>query len=88
MEEKYSIGIIGAGYVGKAVYHGFSLNADIKIHDKIPELATSSLEDTVNSDFIYICLPTPMTKVDGGEIDLRTIDGVLEKINNIVKRNR
>ena len=85
MEKRPKIGIIGAGYVGKAVYNGFSLKADIKLYDIKPELSTASFGDTIDSDFIYICLPTPMKKVEGGEIDLSIIESVLKEIDKKVK---
>ena len=30
-----TIGIIGFGFVGKAVHHGFSLTHNIKVYDKV-----------------------------------------------------
>ena len=61
------IGIIGNGYVGGAVAHGFSPastgTAELRVHDKLPEKSLDTLEDTVNnSDFIFVCVPTPMNK--------------------------
>lgn len=63
-----NIGIVGFGFLGRAIAHGFSLHSNIKIYDKYDE-GYDSLEDTVhNSDFIFICVPTPMK--DNGEQDL------------------
>ena len=63
----YKIGIVGNGYVGGAVAHGFSPtstgNCDVRVYDKIPERSLNTLDDTVNkSDFIFVSVPTPMTK--------------------------
>ena len=48
----YNIGIIGRGFVGSAVAHGFSegvgYNAIIRIYDKDPSKSLNSLEDVVN----------------------------------------
>ena len=33
MDKKYNIGIIGLGYVGKAVLNGFSKNNNVFTHD-------------------------------------------------------
>ena len=76
------IGIIGNGFVGSAIVHGFALHADIKIFDVDPTRSTHTFEETVNtSDFIFICIPTPMKSVLGGQIDLTIMDDVFEKIS-------
>ena len=75
-----SIGVIGNGFVGSAIVHGFSLHADIKIYDKDPRKATHSFSEVVNSDFIFVCVPTPMRSVKNGKIDLSIMDSVLEDI--------
>ena len=54
---KYSIGIIGKGFVGNAVAQGFSSGSgyecNMYIYDKNPDLCQHSLEDVVsNSQFI------------------------------------
>ena len=62
------IGIIGKGFVGSAVAHGFSsqtgCDSDIKIYDKDPSRSINSLDETINeSDFIFLSLPIdPSTK--------------------------
>ena len=61
------IGIIGNGFVGSAVYFGFSpqtnCDADVKIFDTDPIKSTHSLEDTVNdSDFIFLSVPSNSNK--------------------------
>lgn len=56
------IGIIGNGFVGSAIMHGFILHVDdIMIYDKDPKRTTHSMEALVNnSDVIFICVPTPL----------------------------
>src|SRR3972149_6748901 len=55
---KFKIGIIGYGIVGQAVEYGFS-NYEIHIYDKYKDYET--LDDVVEkSDYIFICLPTPI----------------------------
>ena len=54
-----NIGIIGKGFVGSAVEHGFSCNenfrAKIKVYDINPELSSHSLSETINtSDCIFL----------------------------------
>ncbi len=83
------IGIVGNGYVGGAIAHGFSPtstgNAVVKVYDKLPERSLNSLEETVNdSDFIFVSVPTPMTKE--GAISLKYIDQVFQEINNVNER--
>lgn len=87
----YKIGIIGKGFVGNAVAHGFSsgsgYDADIYIHDKNPDLSQHSLEEVVsNSDFIFISVPTPSNK--DGSINLDIVHSVITDINSINTQNR
>jgi len=71
------IGIIGYGFVGKAIANGFNTEKNnIKFYDKY--VPSDSLKDVVeSSEFIFICLPTP-SKPD--RIDLSIIDENLEEI--------
>ena len=77
MEKVKKIGIIGHGFVGKAVDTGFSKNVDKILID--PKLGTS-FEDLVEfqPDFIFICVPTPMS--DDGSQDNSILLEVSEKI--------
>lgn len=81
-----NIGIIGKGFVGSAVAHGFSdacgYKAKIRIYDKDPSRSLNSLEETVNkSDFIFISVPTPAKS--SGEIDLSIIKSAVKEIEKI-----
>jgi len=59
MKDKY-ISIFGIGYVGGALYHGFSPFYNVKIYDKYKE-GYNTLSETVNtSRYIFICVPTPV----------------------------
>lgn len=85
-EKKVSIGIIGKGFVGTAVAHGFShqtgYGANIRIYDSNPEKSQNSLEDTVNnSEFIFLSVPTPADK--DGFNDLSIIKSVLVDIDSV-----
>lgn len=83
---KPKIGIIGFGFVGKAVVHGFCLHADLKIYDKFQD-GLNTLEETVNnSNIIFICVPTPM--MDDGSQDLSAIHDVMENINKITNKKK
>lgn len=75
------IGIIGNGFVGSAISHGFILHAeDIMINDKDSRKSTHSLEDLVKeSDVVFVCVPTPM--FESGECDLSIVDDVVDEIS-------
>ena len=75
MDKKEKIGIIGWGIVGHALSEGFK-DHEIHTYDKNKE--TESLEDVIKkSEFIFICVPTPMKK---GKIDLSIMDGEIAQI--------
>jgi len=78
-----NLGIIGYGFVGQAVANGFNVASggkdSIRYYDKYKE--TESLEDVCKkSDFIFICLPTPM-KDDESGIDLSIIHEVVAELS-------
>jgi nucleotide sugar dehydrogenase len=75
------IGIIGNGFVGSAIMHGFILHLDdIMIYDKDPKRSTHSMKDLVNkSDVIFICVPTPM--FESGECDLSIVESVTKELS-------
>lgn len=81
--KKYKFGVVGFGFLGTAIVHGFGLHADIKIYDKFMDY--DSLEDVVkHSEVIWIGLPTPMD-MQTGAMDLSIILENVEKINAMVK---
>lgn len=57
----YSIGIVGNGFVGNALYENFKLKFDTKVYDVLKEKRLNSLEETILSDVVFVCLPTPMS---------------------------
>jgi UDPglucose 6-dehydrogenase len=74
------IGIIGQGFVGNAVYQKFKKFYDTKTYD-LDESKCNSTEEKViiDSDIIFICLPTPMN-IDGScSVDI--IDSTVRKIS-------
>ncbi|MDD5147168.1 MAG: nucleotide sugar dehydrogenase [Candidatus Daviesbacteria bacterium] len=77
------LGIIGYGIVGQALAYGFSQpeikdKYEIKFYDKYKN--TESLESVVaSSEFIFICLPTPMKEDESG-IDLSIIEENIKEI--------
>ncbi len=82
--EGWNIGLIGFGFLGTALAHGFGLHANIRIYDKYKS-GFDTIEDTVkNSEFLFFCLPTPMFD-DNGEQDLAILEGAVKEVHDIVK---
>lgn len=76
--EKDNIGIVGFGFLGRALAHGFYLHTDIKIYDKYDN-TYDTLEETVNrSEFIFVGVPTPMH--DDGSQDLSSMDDAVKSV--------
>ncbi len=75
------LGIIGNGFVGSAIMHGFIFHVDdIMIYDKDPKRSTHSMKELVNnSDVVFICVPTPM--FESGECDLSIVENVTEALS-------
>ena len=74
-----TIGIVGYGIVGQAVEYGFK-SEKIFIYDKYKNYL--SLEEVCqNSEFIFICVPTPILE-DGSGIDLSIVE---ENVDQIAK---
>ena len=71
------IGIIGYGFVGKALENG--LNKDVDFIKIDPKLNTdiNDLEDH-KPEIVFICLPTPMN--DDGSQNISIVDEVIKKI--------
>ena len=77
------IGIIGNGFVGSAILHGFILHVeDILIYDKDPQRSTHGLEEVVDScNVIFLCVPTPMYET--GECDLSIVHDVVSRVSTM-----
>ena len=81
-----SIGIVGKGFVGSAVQHGFSpsvgCDAEVRVYDKDPSRSLHSLDETINkSDFVFVSVPTPSKK--NGSIDLTILESALSDIADV-----
>ncbi len=80
-----NIGIIGYGFVGQAVANGFNVASGgrdtIRFYDKYKD--TQSLEEVIEkSEFIFICLPTPMEDDESG-IDLSIIETMMKEVTRL-----
>ena len=75
-----SIGIIGNGFVGSAIAAAFGLVADVYVYDIDDKKRTHTFQEVIqNSEFIFICVPTPMCEASG-KIDLLPIKSVFADI--------
>lgn len=72
------IGIIGYGFVGESQAFAFSPIADVKVFDIDRTKATHTLNEVLQQDFIFVCLPTPMK--ESGEQDLSYIENFFGNI--------
>lgn len=73
---RYKVGVIGSGFVGEAQAYAFSPTADVRVYDIDTLRATHSKDEVDESDFIFVCVPTPMRK-DGSQ-DTLFIENVFE----------
>ena len=74
---KYTVGIIGNGFVGESQAFAFSPTANIKIYDVDPLRSMNTLEEVCQSDFVFVCVPTP---IKDGKHDLSYIRDVFSKV--------
>jgi len=81
--KNYKVGIVGQGYVGKALKVGFkSDNIEINTYDKYlsDQSTVKDLNElTLSSNIIFICVPTPMKK--NGECFTGIVEEVIKDIN-------
>ena len=72
-----TVGIVGNGFVGESQIFAFSPTNEIRVYDIDPLKSTHRKEETHKSDFIFVCVPTPMN-TDGRQ-DLSFIEKVFEE---------
>ena len=83
MKKNVSVGIVGNGFVGNAVYQNLRDKARCKVFDVDKNRCLSPLEEVIHQDFIFVCLPTPMKST--GECDLSILDNFFEYLpDNLV----
>ena len=76
------IGIIGLGYVGKAVREYFKNKISVFSFDVNSTGTESSLVNLAKkSDLLFICLPTPMNQ--NGSCNIEIVESVLQELNNL-----
>jgi UDPglucose 6-dehydrogenase len=80
----YKVGIIGYGFVGKAVYASYHNGLNITMSDVIDPLvpeATGSYETLNNKDAVYVCVPSPQSA--DGSCDVSILLDVMSKLKQI-----
>lgn len=78
------LGIIGMGVVGGAISHGFRLiGHDVTGYD-LKDSPPASIEDLLESDAIFICVPTPQN-IDGS-CDSSRVEGVVTQLARLAYR--
>jgi UDPglucose 6-dehydrogenase len=73
---RYKVGIIGNGFVGESQAFAFSPTSEVRIFDIDPLKSTHTLDEVQESDFVFVCVPTPMKK-DGSQ-DISYIENVFD----------
>ena len=76
---KPTIGIIGNGFVGEAQAFAFSPVCNVKVYDLDPLKSTHTLKQTHDSDFVFVCVPTPM--YEDGNQNLEFVQEVFKHAN-------
>lgn len=76
-----NIGVIGYGFVGRATGEGFSTNPENKVFwfDKFKESQNTLDEVIENSEFIFVCVPTPIFD-DYSGMDMSIVEGVIDEV--------
>ena len=75
------IGIVGNGFVGNAIYQNVRDKVDTKVYDIDPIRSLNTLEEVVDQEFIFVCLPTPMKK--DGSCDLSILEKFFQDIEDM-----
>lgn len=77
---KKNIGIIGNGFVGKAQSYAFGTTNKIYVFDTNSSKSNATIDEVHNSDYIFICVPTPMNK--NGSQDVSYLEEVFKYSKN------
>jgi len=75
-----TVGIIGNGFVGNAIYQNFKDRISTKVFDVFPEKTLNSYDEVLSCDVIFVCLPTPM--MEDGTCDTSYIFNFFNEVPN------
>lgn len=70
------IGVIGNGVVGNATARVWMEHAEVRVYDVVAEKATHGLDEVLQSDLVFVCLPTPQSS-DGYRLDTTVLQNFL-----------
>lgn len=76
-----NIGVIGWGFVGRATGEGFATNPKNKVlgFDRLKKCPNTLEKVIEESDFIFVCVPTPIF-ADYSGMDMSIVEGVVDQI--------
>jgi len=82
----YTVGIVGKGFVGGAMYENFKDVFNVLVWDTDESKRTvPTFESLVDkSDIIFVCVPTPMK--DDGSCDTSIVNSVISDISKVDRR--
>lgn len=78
--ETGKIGIIGLGFVGGAIKASFN-ELDLVLVDNDPSRGSNSFKDLLQTDGVFICVPTPQD--DDGTCDTSILTNILSRLAEI-----
>jgi len=81
----YTIGIVGNGFVGNALYENFKIKFNTKVYDSLKERSFNSLDEVLSCDIVFVCLPTPMSISEGCDCNLEIINNFFTSIKENCK---
>lgn len=88
--KKYKVGIVGQGYVGKALKSGFNSDRiEINTYDKYlsNESSVKNIKELILlSEIIFVCVPTPMKK--NGECFTEIVEEVVKEIDSFADNRK
>ena len=76
-----TVGIVGNGFVGNALYQNLRDKVQCKVYDVDRNRSFNTLEEVVEQEYIFVCLPTPMRK--DGSCDLSILEKFFEDIEEM-----
>ena len=71
-------GIVGLGFVGSAIKGAMTYEGNIKVVDVDPTKSTHTIDDLIDCEGIFVCVPTP--QADDGVCDTSALEDVLTKL--------
>ena len=81
-----NIGIIGQGFGGSAIREGLKNFYKVRTYDIDSEKCNSTHQEVcLESDIIFMCLPTPMRK--NGSCDIRILESAIREVNSVTHQH-